>query len=77
MPLKKTATLHANNLERNRRNRARAVAKKLFGASKIKGKQVHHKNGNNLDNKPSNLSLKTQKAHGKEHGRGNGKRGKK
>jgi len=76
MPLKKTATKKANNLERNRRNRARRIASKIFGKSRIKGKQVHHKDGNNLNNRKSNLSLKTIKSHAKKHGRGKGKRGK-
>ena len=62
-------------MERNRRNRARAIGKKKFGAAAIKGKQVHHKNGNNLDNRPCNLCLVNPSTHGKKHGRGNGKRG--
>ena len=44
---------------------------------KLKTKEhVHHKNGNNLDNRPCNICLTTPSSHGKKHGRGNGKRGK-
>lgn len=76
MPLKKTASKRVNSLERNRRNRARTKAVSFFGSSAVNNKEVHHKNGNNNDNRKSNLSLCTKKGHGKKHGRGNGKRGK-
>ena len=74
MPLRKSASLKENSDERTRRNRARAAAKKA--GLKIEGKQVHHKDGNNLNNAPSNLSTVLRSEHGKQHGRGNGKRGK-
>ena len=76
MPLKKSATKKEDSDERLRRYHARAAAEKKFGKAALKGKTVHHKDHNNLNNSPSNLELKTRAAHGKEHGRGNGKRGK-
>lgn len=75
MPLKKSAGKKAENRERGVRAKARAIGIKKFGASKVKGKEIHHKNGNNKDNRPSNLALKTKSAHAKLHGRGHGKRG--
>lgn len=75
MPLKKSATKKEDSDERLRRYHGRAAAEKKFGKAAIKGKTVHHKDGNNMNNAPGNLELKTREAHGKEHGRGNGKRG--
>lgn len=76
MPLKKSATKKEDSDERLRRYHGRAAAEKKFGKAAIKGKTVHHKDGNNMNNAPSNLELKSRAEHGKEHGRGNGKRGK-
>ena len=75
MPLKKTATLKMNTAARKVRAVARAKAAIVFTPSALKGKHVHHKNGNNTDNRPSNLGLTTPGAHGKKHGRGHGKLG--
>ena len=75
MPLKKSASKEENNAERLRRYHARKAAEKKYGKAALKGKTVHHKDGNNMNNSPSNLELKTREAHGNEHGRGNGKPG--
>ena len=75
MPLKKSASLKENSDERLRRYHAREAAKKA--GLKVEGRDVHHKNGNNNDNRPSNLSTVLRSEHGKKHGRGNGKRGNK
>lgn len=48
--------------DRSSRNKARRVAKRKFGASRIKGKDVHHKNGNPRDNRESNLTIRSRKA---------------
>lgn len=42
---------------RSSRNKARDVARKKFGAAAIKGKDVIHKDGNPMNNAPSNLGL--------------------
>lgn len=76
MPLKKSASREENNKERLRRYHARKAAEKKYGKAAVKGKTVHHKDGDNTNNAPSNLELKTRQEHGREHGRGNGKRGK-
>jgi len=76
MPLRKSAGRKAESRERGVRARARSVAIKKFGQSRVSGMDVHHKNGNNKDNRPSNLSLKAHGLHAKKHGRGNGRRGK-
>lgn len=76
MPLKKSAGKKAENKERNVRAKARKVAIKKFGDKAVKGKEVHHRDGNNKNNSPSNLGLRNKSSHGKKHGRTNGKRGK-
>ena len=48
--------------ERSSRNKARRIAKKKYGASKIAGKDIHHKNGNPKDNRKSNLTIRSRKA---------------
>ena len=55
MPLKKTASKEENNAERLRRYHGRKAAEKKFGKAALKGKTVHPKDGNNLNNSPSNL----------------------
>ena len=42
---------------RSSRNKARRLMIKERGASAVKGKEVHHKNHNALDNRKSNRSL--------------------
>jgi hypothetical protein len=45
--------------KRSSRNKARRAAVKKYGASKIKGKDIDHKNGNPLDNNYDNLRPQT------------------
>ncbi len=45
---------------RSNRNKARRAAKKKFGAAAIKGKDVDHKDGNPMNNSPSNLRLRSR-----------------
>ena len=47
-------------LDRVKRNQANRLMKPG------KGKEVHHKNGNPRDNRPSNLSVRSKKANRKE-----------
>lgn len=47
----------------------REMAKKL-GKSAIKGKEIHHSNGNPNDNSPKNLKI-AKKGHGGGAGKGN------
>jgi len=44
---------------RSNRNKARRAAEKKFGAAAIKGKDVDHKDGNPMNNSPSNLRLRS------------------
>jgi len=81
MPLKKTGNKSRDKKreakERLKRYHARQAAIKKYGESKMKGKEVHHKDDNNTNNSPSNIIIKDKATHGESHGRGNGKRGKK
>ena len=45
---------------RSSRNHARKIMKKLMGA-KINGKDIHHKDGNPLNNKKNNLKIMSKK----------------
>ncbi len=77
MPLKKTAGKKAENKERGVRATARTAASKVFSESQMKGKDVHHKDGDNKNNSPGNIGMKGHSTHGASHGRGHGKRGSK
>ncbi len=46
--------------KRASRNAARRVAAEKFGAAAIKGKDVIHKDGNALNNSPSNIGLSSK-----------------
>jgi hypothetical protein len=43
---------------RSNRNKARRAAEKKWGSAAIKGKDVDHKDGNPMNNSPSNLRLR-------------------
>ena len=45
---------------RSSRNKARKIMKEVFG-SKLKGKDVHHKDGNPLNNSKKNLKVTSKK----------------
>ena len=45
--------------KRNMRNKARRIAIKAGVAKRNDGKDVHHKDGNAMNNKRSNLTVKT------------------
>jgi hypothetical protein len=44
---------------RSNRNKARRAAEKKYGKAAIKGKDVDHKDGNPMNNSPSNLRLRS------------------
>jgi len=43
--------------ERGKRNQARKIMRKKYGNKAIKGKDIHHKNGNPNDNSLKNLAI--------------------
>ena len=53
--------------DRNWQSFHKPVAEKKVGVNIFKGHEVHHKNGNKLDNRPSNLQVLTKAAHKKIH----------
>ncbi len=55
------------------RNRARRAAVKKYGKAALRGKDIDHRNGNPMDNKPSNLRVMLRKTN---RGRNNGPNGK-
>ena len=70
MPLPKRSTKKQKSAARLRRYHARQAAVKYFGKDSVKGMTVHHKNGNDSDNRRKNLDLHLKSKHGKKHGRG-------
>ena len=72
MPLKKSAPKKEKSAARLQRYHTRKAAEEYFGKRAIKGKHIHHRNGNKNDNRKKNLKLIDPKSHGSVHGRGNG-----
>ena len=70
MPLRKTATKRQESKARLLRWQARQAAIKHYGKRAVKGMAVHHRNGDNTDNRPGNLLLELKSKHGHMHGRG-------
>ena len=55
--------------DRSSRNKARRIAKKKYGAAKIRGKDIHHKNNNPRDNSRSNLRIRNRSANRSDKGK--------
>lgn len=56
---------HAKPEQKKRRagrNKARRLMIQKHGKAKLKGKDVHHKDHNTRNNRPSNLSIRSVKA---------------
>lgn len=54
---KRTAKQELRRREKSGMNKARRFLKKKYGAAALRGKDVHHKNHNQLDNRPENLQI--------------------
>lgn len=76
MPLKKGTDITEWRKKRLHSYYARKTARRAFGEDAIRGRTIHHMNGNETDNRPSNLLPLTRDEHGKFHGAGVGTRGK-
>ena len=70
MPLPKTATKRQQSRARLLRWRSRQAAIEFYGRRAVKGMSVHHRNGDQTDNRPGNLKLEPKSKHGHIHGRG-------
>jgi len=70
MPLPKNTSKKIKHSARLQRYHTRKAAENYFGKRAIKGKHIHHKNGNKNDNRKRNLQIVDRKTHGKRHGRG-------
>jgi hypothetical protein len=70
LPLPKTSSNKEKHAARLQRYHARKAAEKHFGKKAIKGKHVHHRNGNKEDNRKKNLKIIDPRSHGSRHGRG-------
>ena len=71
MPLRKSAPKRKHSEERLKRYHARKAAEQYFGRKAIRNMDIDHKNGNNTDNRRSNLRIVPKEIHGQRHGRGN------
>ena len=75
--MSKSTAVHRGNVLRGKGNKAyiklnsrhlhRVQAEKKIGRKLKKGEIVHHKNGNKLDNRLSNLEVMTQSQHATLH----------
>jgi len=54
-----TSTQRKRRSEKTSRNRARTTMRKRYGNKALHGKDIHHKNGHALDNKPGNLGIQS------------------
>lgn len=70
MPLRKSTSKKEKHAARLQRYHTRQAAERYFGKRAIKGKHIHHKNGNKNDNRRKNLKIVDPKIHGQRHGRG-------
>jgi hypothetical protein len=70
LPLRKTTSTKEKHAARLQRYHTRKAAEKYFGTKAIKGKHIHHRNGNKNDNRKKNLKIIDPKTHGSRHGRG-------
>lgn len=70
MPLPKNTPKKKQSAARLQRYHTRKAAEKYFGKRAIRGKDIHHRNGNKNDNRKKNLRIADKRSHGKRHGRG-------
>jgi len=70
MPLPKHTPKRKQSAARLERYHARRAAERYFGKRAVKGKQIHHRNGNKSDNRKRNLKPIKNNEHGRLHGRG-------
>jgi len=71
MPLPKSASKKEKHAARLQRYHSRKAAERFFGKKALRGKDVHHRNGNKDDLRKKNLKLVDKRSHGSRHGRGN------
>lgn len=70
MPLPGSATKKERSAARLERYRARKKGEEYFGKKAIKGKDMHHKDGNKKNHRKRNMKPVDPRKHGMRHGRG-------